>query len=69
MTWRDHLKVHPAADLFPMMSEDELRELGEDIRANGLLSPIVIDADDDTLVDGGRPTITAAPISIMSWNA
>src|SRR5215469_7023124 len=52
MTWRDHLKVHPAADLFPMMSEDELRELGEDIRANGLLSPIVIDDNDDTLVDG-----------------
>jgi hypothetical protein len=25
--WRDYLKVHPAADLFPMMSEPELREL------------------------------------------
>jgi hypothetical protein len=34
MSWRDHIKVHPAADLFPMMSEPELRELGEDIKKN-----------------------------------
>jgi hypothetical protein len=33
---RDHLPVHPAADLFPLMSEPELRELGEDIKKNGL---------------------------------
>jgi len=32
--WRDHIKVHPAADLFPMMSEPQLRELGEDIKKN-----------------------------------
>jgi transposase len=49
-SWRDHLKVHPAADLFPRMSEDELRELGEDIKANGLRSPIVL--TDDMLLDG-----------------
>src|SRR5262249_11773245 len=35
-TWRDVYKVHPAADLFPMQPEDELRKLGEDIKANGL---------------------------------
>jgi hypothetical protein len=29
-SWRAVLPVHPAADLFPMMSESELRELGED---------------------------------------
>ena len=40
-SWRDHLKVHPAADLFPLMSEDELRELGEDIKKNGLKLPIL----------------------------
>ena len=34
-SWRDVIKVHPAADLFPMMSPDELKTLGEDIRANG----------------------------------
>jgi len=36
--WRDHLKVHPAAELFPPMSEPDLRELGEDIKAHGLKS-------------------------------
>jgi len=30
------MKTHPAADLFPMLSEDELVELAEDIAANGL---------------------------------
>jgi hypothetical protein len=34
MAWRNHIKVHKAADLFPMMSEPELRELGEDIKKN-----------------------------------
>jgi hypothetical protein len=48
--WRDHLPVHPAADLFPLMSESELRELGEDIKANGLFSPIVI--ADEMVLDG-----------------
>jgi len=50
MTWRDHLKIHPAAELFPLMSEDELRELGQDIKKNGLHSPIVL--MDGTLLDG-----------------
>jgi hypothetical protein len=49
-SWRDHLKIHPAAELFPLMSEPELRELGEDIKTNGLLSPIAI--YDGALVDG-----------------
>jgi hypothetical protein len=40
-TWRDVLPIHPAAELFPLMSEAELRELGEDIQANGLQAPIV----------------------------
>ena len=30
-SWRDRIKVHEAADLFPMMSDDELRELGDDL--------------------------------------
>ena len=39
--WRDVLPVHPAAELFPLMSKDELRELGEDIKKNGLTAPII----------------------------
>src|SRR5690348_8445060 len=41
-SWRDVYKIHPAADLFPMLPEDELRKLGEDIKANGLKEPIVM---------------------------
>jgi DNA-binding Lrp family transcriptional regulator len=40
--WRDVLPVHPAAELFPLMSEAELRELGEDIKKHGLTSCIVL---------------------------
>jgi hypothetical protein len=41
-TWRDSLLIHPAAELFPPMSPDELRALGEDIKKHGLRSQIVL---------------------------
>jgi hypothetical protein len=58
--WRDHLQVHPAADLFPLMSETDpaaLKEMAEDIRRNGLQTAIVLwaasrDEPDWLLVDG-----------------
>lgn len=34
-------KIHPAACLFPMMTEAELSELSEDIRKSGLIHPII----------------------------
>jgi hypothetical protein len=45
-----NLKVHPAADVFPMLSADELAELADDIKANGLVHPLVVKGD--TLIDG-----------------
>jgi hypothetical protein len=54
-SWREVYKVHPAADLFPMLPEDELRKLGEDIKANGLKEKIILwsgDDDDQYLLDG-----------------
>jgi hypothetical protein len=32
--WRAHLKVHPAADLLPLLPPDELRTLADDMAAN-----------------------------------
>lgn len=45
------VQVHPVAALFPMLAEDELRELAEDIRQRGLLQPIVL-APDGSILDG-----------------
>jgi ParB-like chromosome segregation protein Spo0J len=55
------MKIHPAADLFPMMTEDELQELAADIAANGLLHPIIVD-DDKQLIDG-RNRLAACKIA------
>jgi hypothetical protein len=48
-TWNG--QTHPVAALFPMLSEDELADLADDIAANGLLEPIVLDQD-GLLIDG-----------------
>jgi hypothetical protein len=54
-TWQSVIKVHPAADLFPMMGPDELKVLAEDIRLNGVQNPIATWFDKDEqewLIDG-----------------
>jgi hypothetical protein len=66
--WRDHLKVHPAADLFPLLSEAKLKELAEDIEENGLKTPIVLWSerlgDPKVLVDG-RNRLDA--LALLGW--
>jgi hypothetical protein len=42
---------HPIADLFPMLAEDELKDLAHDIAERGLLQPIVLD-NQDRILDG-----------------
>src|SRR5262245_35945007 len=49
-TWREGIKVHPAADLFPMMPDAELDELAADIEKHGLRQ--AIDFQGDQLLDG-----------------
>jgi hypothetical protein len=44
-------KIHPVAEFFPMMSDEELDDLAQDIKANGLVEPIVLDKD-RVLIDG-----------------
>ena len=79
-SWRLTLPIHPAAELFPRMSPDELRALGEDVVKSGLKSPIVLWRPDSrslrSLLDGisrldaieiatGSPVMVGAP-SIMA---
>ena len=56
VSWRDVLPVHPAAELFDLMSEEELKVLAGDIvQANGLRNPIIIYIGEDgieLLIDG-----------------
>ena len=44
------MKIHPVADLFPMLTTSELSELAESIRKEGLLNPCV--RQGDVLLDG-----------------
>src|SRR4051794_9212006 len=41
-SWRDVLPIHPAAALLPPMTEQELRELGDDTRTNGLHEAVAL---------------------------
>jgi hypothetical protein len=60
--WRDVLPIHPAADDYPLMSETDpasLKELSEDIKANGLIDPIVLWTKDGKLLLDGRNRLDA----------
>jgi hypothetical protein len=46
------MQTHPIADLFPMMSDDDLASLAADIKANGQSEPIMLDAAGELLIDG-----------------
>lgn len=53
-------KIHPVAALFPMMTDDELNELANDIEDNGLIHPIIMQGD---LVIDGRNRLRACEIA------
>jgi ParB-like chromosome segregation protein Spo0J len=61
------LSVHPFADEFPYLTEDETLELAQDIHTNGLLHPVVL--FENEILDGrnrlralGRTDITSVPV-------
>src|SRR5215471_11876663 len=49
-SWRDIVQVHPACELFPSLSPEELKDLGEDIKKNGLTAQLY--KHNQTLLDG-----------------
>src|SRR6476646_4620883 len=46
--WRDILPIHPACELFPLMTPEELRELADDMTRNGPRERVTL-YDDPTL--------------------
>ena len=50
-SWRNTLKIHPACELIPPVSDADLDALGDDILANGLTAPIAL-TPDGLLLDG-----------------
>jgi len=59
-SWRERLAVHPAAEVFPAMSGDELAELGSDIQQHGLQMPIILlDTDGAVQLLDGRNRLDA----------
>jgi protein gp37/ParB-like chromosome segregation protein Spo0J len=56
--------VHPLADAFPLIEGDEFKELVDDIRRNGLGTPIMLTHDKSTIVDG-RNRYRACDIALI----
>lgn len=54
-------EVHPAAGLFPLMSDEELRALADDVRENGLRQPVVVDGEGRVL--DGRNRLRACELA------
>jgi ParB-like nuclease domain len=46
------LKTHATLDIFPFMTDYELAGLAESIKGLGLIHPLVLSADGETLIDG-----------------
>ena len=58
------LPVFSAADVFPMMADDELQELAADIHANGLREPLVVaEVKGKTMLIDGRNRRAACKIA------
>jgi len=56
------MKIHPVTELFPILNDAELRELADDIEANGLQQPIVM--QDGVLLDGRNRLAACALVGI-----
>src|SRR5206468_1144364 len=59
--WRKHIKVHPAADLFPMMTGAALNGLVKSVRKDFVTQPLVLwpDPSGELLLIDGRNRLSA----------
>jgi hypothetical protein len=59
-----NLPIFPIADMFPMVAADELAELAEDIKENGLQEPIVVaQVNDEWMLIDGRNRLAACKLA------
>lgn len=65
--WRACTKVHPAADMLPLSPPAEQKELGDNILANGLCQPILVDLD-GALLDGRNRLDALALAGLLAVN-
>jgi hypothetical protein len=59
------LKVHPVADILPMLEGQELTELAEDIKKNGQRLPIII--HEGWLLDGRNRLQACKLVGVKPW--
>lgn len=55
--------THPYADLLPMLSDEELAALADDIKVNGLREPIAITRSDPPMIVDGRNRLRACELA------
>jgi hypothetical protein len=66
------LSAHPAAELFPVLSDKELAALADDIRENGQTMPVVVWDDRNVVVDGRNRLAACESLGIeprIEWRA
>ncbi len=56
------MPVHPVCDLFPLIGGNEFLTLGDDIRANGLVHPIVV--HEGQIVDGRNRLLACKDVGV-----
>jgi hypothetical protein len=71
-SWRDVLPIHPAANIFPRMSADELVALSDDIKKNGLTASLALWEDskgERYLLDGRNRLDAMEAVGLPVLNA
>lgn len=59
-------RLHPAAEMLPMMSDGEIDELAADIREHGLIEPVVFWSDNTAQKESGQLGVRITARAICS---
>jgi hypothetical protein len=59
------MKIHPFAQTFSVLTGDELNDLREDIRSNGIIVPILVNKSKNTILDGRNRWMIATELGVQ----